>query len=84
MRMVRAGVTVAAAVVLFAVVAAPMEQIHPSVAAALPPVAPGIHDLGRALHASSGYGLFRRMTGVGKHGEVARPEVTGASLTALL
>lgn len=80
----RAGITVAAAVVLFAAVAAPMEQIHPSVSAALPPVAPGIHDLGRALHATSGYGLFRRMTGVGKHGEVARPEVIETSLTALL
>jgi hypothetical protein len=62
-------------VVLFAVVAAPMEQIHPSVAASLPPVAPGVHQMGRSLHVSSGYGLFRRMTGVGEHGQVARPEV---------
>ena len=29
----------------------------------------------RRLHLASGYGLFRRMTGVGAHGEVARPEL---------
>ena len=28
------------------------------------------------LQLSSSYGLFRRMTGVGKHGQVARPEIT--------
>ena len=60
---------------LFAVCAKPLEQIHPSVTQAFPPVDPRAHKLSQEYHLASGYGLFRRMTGVGPKGEVARPEV---------
>lgn len=37
--------------------------------------APRLHQAAGALHLSSGYGLFRMMTGVGDDGRVARPEL---------
>eukprot|EP00241_Pyramimonas_parkeae_P017372 CAMPEP_0114281828 /NCGR_PEP_ID=MMETSP0059-20121206/3223_1 /TAXON_ID=36894 /ORGANISM="Pyramimonas parkeae, Strain CCMP726" /LENGTH=621 /DNA_ID=CAMNT_0001402409 /DNA_START=201 /DNA_END=2066 /DNA_ORIENTATION=+ len=74
-RLMSGLVAVMAAVLIFAVSARPMEQLHPSVTSALPPVPPQAYSLAQTYHVAGGYGLFRRMTGVGRNGEVARPEV---------
>eukprot|EP00959_Pyramimonas_sp_CCMP1952_P456147 9472699-Pyramimonas_sp.AAC.2 len=52
----------ALAVVLFTLGAKPLDQIHPSAAAALARVPPQWHSLARGHHVVSGYGLFRRTT----------------------
>jgi len=43
--------------------------------AALPPLPQSLRAIASAAHASSSYGLFRSMTGVGSDGHVARPEL---------
>lgn len=60
---------------------APSGPLGSSFATALPPsflpprLEENIRSVAAKLHVSNAYGLFRRMTGVGPNGQVARPEV---------
>lgn len=60
----------------------PLADIAPPLAGLMPPVAQDLHRAARQWHLVSGYGLFRRMTGVGAHKEVL-PNSGGLSLPAV-
>lgn len=71
-----AAVALVVALSVFTISAAPLAQLHPGATAGLPlAVPPTLQAWMQQVPVSNGYGLFRRMTGVGASGEVARPEV---------
>ena len=73
-RLVKLVIVSAAAFALYAVSAPHLRSLSRGVAL-LGPRHRTAFELANDLHLASGYGLFRRMTGVGDRGEVARPEV---------
>jgi len=48
----------------------PLAEIAPPLAGLMPPFAHELHRVARQWHLVSGYGLFRRMTGVGERSKV--------------
>ena len=80
-RIVKSVVFLAAGVLMIGISARPMTSLLTETsgfAAALPPATfadASILQIAAKAHVSNGYGLFRRMTGVGANGTNARPEV---------
>ena len=82
LRIAGAMLAALAAGVMCALTAEPLGTLLPrdsdsarTFTAALPPLPPSLRVLASTIHASSSYGLFRSMTGVGIDDEVARPEL---------